>query len=342
MKKIVSLLTLIFLFLSLTTVSFASQLPFYGDWPGDHQQYELWKQSLTKAQLMQLRNRAVRDRIRINGYQLEYDVPPVIHEGRTLVPLRAIANGLKAEVDWNEVTKVITITRDDIVIKLELGSTEFTVNGVKYELDVPARLISNRTFVPLRFIAQALGDRVSYDPDTGDIDIYGPLDTPEPPTLVNFIAKWQAVEYENNGYRLRLFLDGTEVRVVTLAHGAALQYDFEEDMDEPGSYTVRVTALATGELKNSKESRPSDPQIVGVIEDLEKFTGTIDGLSVSAKEITILYSKDGQEYTKILKVLLSTDIEIDQVDADLEDLHLGDQVTVTLFRDTLIILEVDR
>lgn len=112
-------------------------------------------------------------------------------------------------------------------------------------------------------LAQALWDGVAYDPDTGDIDIYGPLATPETPTLVDFIAKWQAVEYENNGYKLHLFHDGVKVKQTTVAHGDALQVDFEAYMKELGSYTVRVTALATGELKNSRESRPSDPQIVG-------------------------------------------------------------------------------
>jgi hypothetical protein len=57
-----------------------------------------------------------------------------------------------------------------------------------------------------------------------------------------------------------------EVKQTTVAHGDALQVDFEAYMKEPGSYTVRVTALATGELKNSRESRPSDPQIVGAVD----------------------------------------------------------------------------
>lgn len=73
-----------------------------------------------------------------------------------------------------------------------------------------------------------------------------------------------------------------------------------------------------------------------------KISGTIDGLSTSSKEISILYIKDGSNYTKTLNVLLSTDIEIDQVDAKFEDLHPGDQVTATLFKDVVIILEVDR
>ncbi|MBC7104483.1 MAG: hypothetical protein H5T97_00935 [Firmicutes bacterium] len=41
-------------------------------------------------------------------------------------------------------------------------------------MDVPAELISNRTFVPIRFIATALGERIGYDPETGDIDIGEP------------------------------------------------------------------------------------------------------------------------------------------------------------------------
>ncbi|MDD4088901.1 MAG: copper amine oxidase N-terminal domain-containing protein, partial [Tissierellia bacterium] len=64
-----------------------------------------------------------------------------------------------------------TITRDDKVITLNLLTGEATVNGEAVELDVPAEIISNRTFVPLRFVAQTLGEKVNYDNDTGEIDI---------------------------------------------------------------------------------------------------------------------------------------------------------------------------
>lgn len=118
------------------------------------------------------------ERIKVRGMNLKFDVPPVIKEGRTLIPVRAIMNGLGAEVAWNAETKLVTISRDDKVIVLDLEKGEATVNGEAVELDVPAQIISNRTFVPLRFIAQTLGDKVDYDEASGEINI-GDEDTEE-------------------------------------------------------------------------------------------------------------------------------------------------------------------
>lgn len=111
------------------------------------------------------------ERIKVRGMNMKFDVPPVIKEGRTLIPVRAIMNGLKAEVVWDEETKIVTITRDDKVVTLNLLTGEAKVNGEAIELDVPPEIISNRTFVPLRFVAQSLGEKVDYDEETGEIDI---------------------------------------------------------------------------------------------------------------------------------------------------------------------------
>ncbi|WP_338825823.1 hypothetical protein MTBGP_21400 [Moorella thermoacetica] len=100
--------------------------------------------------------------VRLHGQEVDWAVPPVIKEGRTLVPVRALCNGLGAAVDWDPDTRTITITKGDTVVKLALDSRVFTVNGQEQVLDVPAQLISNATFVPLRFVSQALGEKVNY------------------------------------------------------------------------------------------------------------------------------------------------------------------------------------
>lgn len=112
--------------------------------------------------------------VRLHGQEVQWPVPPVIKEGRTLVPVRALCNGLGATVDWDPETSTITITKGDTVIKLALDSRVFTINGEVQELDVPAQLISNSTFVPLRFVSQALRQEVNYQQaadDGAEVDI---------------------------------------------------------------------------------------------------------------------------------------------------------------------------
>ncbi|TYP56149.1 copper amine oxidase N-terminal domain-containing protein [Thermosediminibacter litoriperuensis] len=110
-------------------------------------------------------------KIRVNKKEMKFDVPPVIKDGRTLIPLRAIMNGFGATVTWDQVSKAVYLVKQDIKITICVGSNTIYVNEEQVTLDVPAQLISNRTFVPLRFISEVLGKKVNYDETTGDIDI---------------------------------------------------------------------------------------------------------------------------------------------------------------------------
>lgn len=110
-------------------------------------------------------------KITVRGVIIECDVPPVIIDGRTLIPVRAVMYGLGAEVKWDELARTVTVTRNSKTITLNLVSGAAFVNGRKIELDVPAQIIKNRTFVPLRFIAESLGEKVEYVEETREIHI---------------------------------------------------------------------------------------------------------------------------------------------------------------------------
>ena len=349
MKRTIAFLMLVILFLySFTAFAFAFGLPWAEDQEAYNHEYKNWKAGLTQQQLMAMRGRNLQERIRIHGYYLKYDVPPVIKEGRTLIPVRAITNGMGAEVDWNPTDSAITITRDDIRIEFTLGTTTLEVyeyDGDDWnwdrdiEMDYPAKLISNRTFVPLRFIAEALGDKVHYDNDTGDIDVLERLETPERPTLEDFIAEWEEVE-EAEIYKIRLFHNDEQIETVTTS---ALSYDFEEDMDEDGCYVVRVTALETEFYSTSRESKPSYPQIVGECDDLDVIEGVIAHLDSESDFLVRISYIDSEEAIQVMNVNVTEDTEIviDGEPGEFEDLEIDDEVTATLYEEDLLKLEVD-
>lgn len=102
-------------------------------------------------------------KVDINGRGLESDTPPLIRNGRTMVPLRQICEALGMAVEWNDSTKTITCTQGESVISLKLGSKDAVVDGKVIKLDEPANVIRSRTMVPLRFIAENLGAKVNWD-----------------------------------------------------------------------------------------------------------------------------------------------------------------------------------
>ena len=103
----------------------------------------------------------------INGKPVPLDAPPLIIQSRTMVPIRFIGESFGAKVDWLPQDQSIIISTKDIRLTLWIGRTQAILEkrGVRQNLnlDVPPRIIQNRTFVPLRFIAEGFEARVSWN-----------------------------------------------------------------------------------------------------------------------------------------------------------------------------------
>lgn len=108
----------------------------------------------------------------VNGTEPNFEVAPFIKEGNTLVPFRAIAEALKAEVSWNGDERSVTVTRGDITVKLFIGSTTAYVNGKAVQLEVAGEIKDGSTIVPVRFISEALKAVVNWDGETSSVVIY--------------------------------------------------------------------------------------------------------------------------------------------------------------------------
>jgi hypothetical protein len=128
---------------------------------------------LTLVIIMMLAGTAAAETIKVNlnGSPLAFDQPPIIENGRTLVPMRAIFEGLGAQVGWDGASGTVTGTQDGLVVVLKIGDTKALVNGNPVTLDVPAKILGGRTLVPLRFIAESMGAKVDWDGRTSTVAI---------------------------------------------------------------------------------------------------------------------------------------------------------------------------
>jgi len=116
----------------------------------------------------------------LNQQALQFEVPPRIENGRTLVPLRAIFEAMGASVDWNSSTRTVTAKKGNTTVILPMGSTSPTVNGQPYKLEVAAKIVNDRTLAPLRFVGEAFGGQVNWDAQTRTITInYTAAPTPK-------------------------------------------------------------------------------------------------------------------------------------------------------------------
>lgn len=109
--------------------------------------------------------------VSVNGTSLQMSQPPVIVEGRTLVPLRAIFEALGVTPTWDGNTRTVTAKSGNVEMSLPIGSNTATVNGKSASLDVPGTIVNGSTMVPARFIAETFGAEVSWDAATRTVKI---------------------------------------------------------------------------------------------------------------------------------------------------------------------------
>ncbi len=96
----------------------------------------------------------------INNKKESIDAIPVIKHDRTFVPYRALAESFGAQVNYNDAARAVTVTYDDKVIVMTVGQKGYTVNGEPKVMDVEPYIANDRTMVPVRFVAEAMGFQV--------------------------------------------------------------------------------------------------------------------------------------------------------------------------------------
>jgi hypothetical protein len=110
-------------------------------------------------------------RVILNQQALRFDQPPIIENGRVLVPLRVIFEALDANVKWEQFTQTVTAVREDVTVELTIGSNILKKNGEQITLDVSVQLLNSRTLVPVRAVVDAFGANVEWIPERMIVEI---------------------------------------------------------------------------------------------------------------------------------------------------------------------------
>ena len=105
----------------------------------------------------------------VNGLTKVMDVAPYIKNDRTYVPYRYLALALGVAEDdivWDAAAQKVTVTKGENTVEAVIGSTTLTVNGSAVTMDVAPEITNDRTMLPARYLAEALGATVGWDPAT--------------------------------------------------------------------------------------------------------------------------------------------------------------------------------
>jgi len=93
----------------------------------------------------------------------ENGTAPMILNGRTMIPVRAVVEEMGGSVAWDGETRTVTLSGKGITLELVIDSTTAYVNGVPQTLDVAPVIQNNRTMFPARFIAESFGYSVAWN-----------------------------------------------------------------------------------------------------------------------------------------------------------------------------------
>lgn len=111
----------------------------------------------------------------VNDEEIKMDQPPLIENGRTMVPLRAVAEALGCEVKWDDTTKSASFVQGEVTAVITVGQNYILAGDGVYNqelpIDAPAVIVNSRTMIPLRALSECFGYNVEWDNKTKTVSI---------------------------------------------------------------------------------------------------------------------------------------------------------------------------
>lgn len=190
--------------------------------------------------------------MQVNGEIISIDengTAPIVVDGRTMVPIRAVVEELGGEVSWDAAARTVTVTKDSDVISLTIDSNLAEVNSQSVELDTTPVIVNERTLLPLRFVSENLGAEVVWNAENRQITITGQNDAPVDETEIQ-----QTDELTTEQLTTEQTTEQTEQTAVNLSDGKILIVYFtmpESDGVDTVAGASRV--VVDGELYGSVE-----------------------------------------------------------------------------------------
>ena len=201
----------------------------------------------------------------VNGVTVEVDpgrkTAPVLIDDRTMIPARALTEAIGGKVGWNETAQSVTLSVAGNTVVMVINQKEYAINGAKRTMDVAPILLGERTLIPLRFAAEALGCNVKWFGDTNEI-------------LVTYIiAEKQPYSYglDKNGFFIGIrALDYVDISGY---HAMKIPNDLHQDLDN--SVQEAIDSILGGNLPTKQVTNRAI--VKGDMVNID-FVGSIGGI----------------------------------------------------------------
>lgn len=242
--------------------------------------------------------------IRIEGELRQFTPGPLLIQGRTMVPVRFVVEdpALKGAVYWDGALRKVAMDCQGKYIEFVIGSKTARVDGVVKNLDAAPFIYQDRSYIPLRFLAEALGATVTWDSGRGEVDIsfsYKP----------EVFAYYYYTPWDEYAQNIDLFTD-VALRWFKTDRLGNLSYDYQDQYEKVLQYArdhnVRThlgVALMDKEALHTLLSNPGHRQ--NLIKQLHAQVrkGRYDGVNIDFEFIS---PTDADFFTQFLRELKNT------------------------------------
>lgn len=225
--------------------------------------------------------------LKLDGEIIKTDTPPVIENERTLVPYRALLESMGAEVSWEQEAGMATAILGGQRVQVTINSNTAFVNGAKKAMDVPPRIINNRTMIPLRFVLENLSCTVDWVNESRTVVINSPQK--------NSLTEVGLISFEETDHTYRIIARGSSAikGTRTFAYDGPERYGVDI---HNAVYNDKVGSInATNEIINNIRFSQFDQGTVRIVVDLnDKVAGKVS-FSDDRSTVYIDFEKNGKE-----------------------------------------------
>ena len=177
----------------------------------------------------------------VNGEEIEIDVgretKPIVINGRTLVPIRAIIEAFGGMVGWDESTKTVLLTMEDDIIRLVIDSNTAYLNDNAETIDTAPAVINGRTMLPIRFVAEGFNLGVAWNSSTQTVWIVkNGFDDTEYNSLISILPEYSGEAYTQINNNIPFFKE------FEIINGS---FEYYSELDEFGRCDVCFASITT-------------------------------------------------------------------------------------------------
>ncbi|MBQ9757768.1 MAG: copper amine oxidase N-terminal domain-containing protein [Clostridia bacterium] len=225
----------------------------------------------------------------LDNEKVQFDVAPLLVNGRTMVPMRAIFEKLGAVVYWDDITRTAIAQKGNVNVSISIDDATLYKNGEPIVLDVPAQLNGGRTLVPLRAVSEAFECDVQWDGDTQTVNIYNNKNYKQIQEAVTKLTDWININYNNDTY----YKEYTQEigNYYFTVYGDSLSCSYFSLYD--GNYNIHIM------LSASKYSG-----VCSMEKEKNFASGKILNSSASSNQLELTYDNFESDYTGDKEIIL--------------------------------------